>query len=401
MRLAVARVLESRALVGVAAGERLPSVDATGSVSVARSSAAALPAGVSPEIDTRAAAGADLSWELDLFGRIARGIEAALADYDASVEDVRDVLVSLSAAVARNYIDARTLQERLAVTRDNVRAQEESLQLTRDRFAAGLTSALDVAQAESNLYDTQSRIPSLERALTAAFNRLAVLLAETPGALTAELQAGGAIPAPGASATTGIPADLVRQRPDVRRAERRLAAQTARIGIAAADLYPRFSLGGAFSFDAGTAGAATGFGWNILPGLRWNLFDRNRIRSRIDVEEARAAQALVDYERTLLNALEEVENAMVAYGREQDRRARLQQAVAASGRAVALVRTQYLAGLTDFQNVLDSQRTRFALGDQLADANGAVVQHLVRLYAALGGGWDAASTPGPGPAATP
>ena len=398
VRLAVARVLESRALVGVAAGERLPFVDATGGLSVARGSTATLPAGVNPEIDTLASVGVDLSWEFDLFGRISRSIEAALADYNASVEDVRDVLVSLSAAVALNYIDARTLQERLVVTRDNVRAQEESLQLTRDRFAAGLTSELDVAQAESNLYDTESRIPALERALTAAFNRLAILLAEPPGALTGDLQAGGAIPAPRESATIGIPADLVRQRPDVRRAERRLAAQTARIGVATADLYPRFSLGGSFSFDAGNIGDATGFGWSILPGLRWNLFDRARIRSRIDVEEARATQSLVDYERTMLNALEEVEDAMVAYGREQERRARLRRAVAASERAVALVRTQYLAGLTDFQNVLDSQRTLFALGDQLEDANGAVVQHLVRLYSALGGGWDVASTPGLGPA---
>ena len=399
VRLAVARVLESRAIVGVAAGESLPFVDTTGGVSVARGSAATLPFGVNPEIDTLTSVGVDLSWELDLFGRIARSIEAALADYDTSVEDVGDVLVSLSAAVALNYIDARTLQERLVVTRDNVRAQEESLQLTRDRFAAGLTSELDVAQAESNLYDTESRIPALERALTAAFNRLAILLAEPPGALTGDLRAGGAIPAPRESATVGIPADLVRQRPDLRRAERRLAAQTARIGVAAADLYPRFSLGGSFSFDAGNIGDATGFGWSILPGLRWNLFDRARIRSRINVEEARATQALVDYERTMLDALEEVEDAMVAYGREQERRAWLRQAVAASERAVALVRTQYLAGLTDFQNVLDSQRTLFALSDQLADANGAVVQHLVRLYSALGGGWDVASTPGPGPAA--
>ena len=397
VRLAVARVVESRATVEVAAGERLPFVDATAGASVGRASAATLPPGADAGVDAVASAGANLSWEIDLFGRITRSIEAALADYDASVEDVRDVLVSLSAAVALNYIDARTLQERLAVTRDNIRAQEESLQLTRDRFDAGLTSALDVAQAESNLYDTQSRVPQLERALAAALNRIAILLAEPPGALTAELEAGGPIPAPDASATVGIPADLVRQRPDVRRAERRLAAQTARIGVATADLYPRFSLGGDFSFDGGNVGAATGFGWNILPGLRWNLFDRSRIRSRIDVEEARAAQALVDYERTMLDALEEVENAMVAYGREQERRGRLEQAVDASRRAVGLVRTQYLTGLTDFQNVLDSQRTLFALGDQLADANGAVVQHLVRLYSALGGGWDVDSVPAAAP----
>ena len=393
VRLAVARVLESRAAAGVVAGDRLPVIDATPGASLSRTSDATLPAGVAPAIDTLASARADLSWEIDLFGRIARSIEAALADYDAAVEDVRDVLVSLSAEVALSYIDARTLQERLRVTRDNVRLQQESLQLTRDRFNAGLTSQLDVAQAESNLYDTQSRIPSLERGLTAAFNRIAILLAEAPGAVTADLRADRAIPAPRDSATVGIPADLVRQRPDVRRAERQLAAQTARIGVATADLYPSFSLGGNFSFDAGNVGATTGFGWSILPGLRWNLFDRGRIRSRIDVEEARAAQALVDYERTMLNAPEEVENAMVAYGREQERRLRLQQAVGASQRAVDLVRTQYLAGLTDFQNVLDSQRTLYTLGDQLADADGAVVQHLVRLYSALGGGWDLQPTP--------
>lgn len=393
VRLAVARVLESRAALAVVAGERLPFVDATAGGSLGRGSAATLPAGVDTGFDALASVGADASWEIDLFGRIARGIEAALADYDASVEDIRDVLVSLSAAVALNYVDARTLQERLVVTRENIRAQEGSLQLTRDRFEAGLTSALDVAQAEANLYDTQSRIPALERALAAAFNRIAILLAEAPGALTAELAAGGAIPAPHAAATVGIPADLVRQRPDVRGAERRLAAQTARIGVATADLYPRLALGGNFSFDAGNLGAPTGFGWNILPGLRWNLFDRDRIRSRIDVEEARATQALLDYERTMLNALEEVENAMVAYGREQERRARLQQALDASRRAVELVRTQYLAGLTDFQNVLDSQRTLYALGDQLADATGAVVQHLVQLYSALGGGWDLTLAP--------
>ncbi len=395
VRRAVARVRESRAAVAVVAGGRLPVIDAAPGVSVSRASPAALPAGFDPAVTVSATAGAALSWEPDVFGRVGRGVEAAIADYDAAVEDVRDVLVSLSAEVALRYVDARTTQERLAVARDNLRAQEESLRLTRDRFDAGLTSALDVAQAETNLYDTRSRIPPLERALASAFNRLAILLAEAPGALAGELRDGGPIPAPRAPAAVGIPADLVRQRPDVRRAERRLAAQTARIGVAAADLYPRFSLGGAFSFDVADVGERTGFGWNLLPGLRWNLFDRDRIHRRIDVEEERAAQALADYERTMLAALEDVENAMVAYGREQERRVRLQDAVAAAQRAVDLVRTQYVAGLTDFQNVLDSQRSLFNLGDQLADANGAVVGHLVTLYRALGGGWDVADAPAP------
>ena len=400
VRRAVARVRESRAAVAVVAGGRLPVIDAAPGVTVSRASPATLPPGFDSAVTASATAGAALSWEPDVFGRVSRGVEAALADHDAAVEDVRDVLVSLSAEVALRYVDARTTQERLAVAHDNLRSQEESLRLTRDRFEAGLTSALDVAQAETNLYDTRSRIPPLERALASAFNRLAILLAEAPGALAGELRDGGPIPAPRAPAAVGIPADIVRQRPDVRRAERRLAAQTARIGVAAADLYPRFSLGGAFSFDVGNVGDRTGFGWNVLPGLRWNLFDRDRIHRRIDVEEERAAQALADYERTMLAALEDVENAMVAYGREQERRVRLQEAVAAAQRAVDLVRTQYVAGLTDFQNVLDSQRSLFNLGDQLADANGAVVGHLVTLYRALGGGWDVTDPPGP-PAGDP
>ena len=404
VRRAVARVRESRAAVAVVAGGRLPVIDAVPGVSVSRASPATLPPGFDSAVTASATVGAALSWEPDVFGRVSRGVEAAIADYDAAVEDVRDVLVSLSAEVALSYVDARTTQERLAVAHDNLRSQEESLRLTRDRFEAGLTSALDVAQAETNLYDTRSRIPPLERALASAFNRLAILLAEAPGALAGELRDGGPIPAPRATGAVGIPADIVRQRPDVRRAERRLAAQTARIGVAAADLYPRFSLGGAFSFDVGNVGDRAGFGWNVLPGLRWNLFDRDRIHRRIDVEEERAAQALADYERTMLAALEDVENAMVAYGREQERRVRLQEAVAAAQRAVDLVRTQYVAGLTDFQNVLDSQRSLFNLGDQLADANGAVVGHLVTLYRALGGGWDVTDPPGPpagDPAAVP
>ena len=404
VRRAVARVRESRAAVQVVAGDRLPVVDAAPRVSVSRASAASAPAGAEPAVSTLLSAGAQVSWEPDVFGRISRGVEAALADYDASVEDFRDVLVSLSADVALHYIDVRTTQERLAVAHDNVRSQEESLRLTRDRFDAGLTSALDVAQAEANLYDTRSRIPPLELNLTAALNRLAILLAEAPGALGNQLRTGGAIPAPRESVTVGIPADLVRQRPDIRRAERNLAAQTARIGAATADLYPRFSLGGNFSFDAGNIGDPTGFGWNILPGLRWNLFDRDRIHSRIDVQEARTSAALADYEQAMLAGLEDVENAMVAYGREQERRVRLRDAVGAAQRAVDLVRTQYLAGLTDFQNVLDSQRTLFSLSDRLADVNGAVVRHLVDLYRALGGGWDLAServlTPLPRPAPT-
>ena len=385
---AMARIQESRAVVGIASGDRQPIVDVSASGSLDRVSEAASPGNSDPDTTVFLSVGVDASWEIDVFGRISRTIESAVAGYESTIEDYRDVLVSLLAEVAVNYIELRALQARIAFAMANIEAQQESLQLTRDRFAAGLTSALDVAQAESNLHDTEARIPPLEEAQTFALNRLAILLAVPPGALNAELLVDAPIPVPGDSVTVGIPADLLRQRPDIRRAERVLASQTALIGAATADLYPRFSLSGFFSFDVGSIGETTGVGWNLLPGVRWNLFDRERIHERIRVEESLTEQAFLAYEQTVLRAFEEVENAMIAYARQQDRRARLLEAVDASERAVGLVRTQYLSGLTNFQNVLDSQRTLFQLEDQLAESEGITVQNLIRLYRALGGGWE-------------
>ena len=390
LKQAVARVREARAFVGVARGDRMPAVDALAEGNVGKTSDASVPQAPEGGFQTAGlfSTGVDASWEIDVFGRLARNIEAAEAGYEASVEDYRDVLVSLLAEVALAYVDVRSLQQRLDFARSNVTSQRESLQLTRDRFNAGLTSALDVAQAESNLGDTEATIPQLEQALGFALNRLAVLLATTPGALDDELSRAGSIPEPPAAVGVGIPAELVRQRPDVRGAERLLASQTARIGVATADLYPRFSLFGFFSFDAGNVGDSTGVGWSLVPGVRFNLFDRERIRSRVRVEEARAEQTFLAYEQTVLRALEDVENAMIAYAKERERRERLVEAVDATERSVELVRTQYLSGLTNFQNVLDSQRSLFRLQDQLATSEGLQIQNLIVLYRALGGGWD-------------
>ncbi len=387
--LALARIQEARALYGVATGDRMPVIDTSGNAGVARQNEAGLPPEIGVQTNALLTVGIDASWEIDVFGRIARNIESALASYEASVETYRDVLVSLFAEVAFNYVDVRALQDRIEYAMENIVAQEASLQLTRDRFAAGLTSGLDVAQAESNLADTRARVPPLEQQLDFSLNRLAILLAVPPGALDTELRNDADIPMPPDEVTRGIPADLMRQRPDIRRAERILAAQTAQIGVATADLYPTFSLTGLFTFGLVSGdGNTTGFGWNILPGFRWNLFDRERIHNSIRAIEAVTDQAYVSYEQTVLAALEDVENSMVAYAREQQRRMQLREAVEASQRAVDLVRTQYLSGLTNFQNVLDSQRTLFQLQDQLAQSEGVVVQNLVLLYRALGGGWE-------------
>jgi NodT family efflux transporter outer membrane factor (OMF) lipoprotein len=335
--------------------------------------------------------GAGARWEIDAFGRLRRNIEAAEARFEATIEDYRDVQVSVYAAVAGSYLNVRALQARVDYARQNADAQRESLELTRDRYEAGLTSALDVAQAEQNLAQTESTIPQLDQALVASKNRLAVLLGLEAGALEDEMQAGrGELPEVPRGIIAGVPADLVRRRPDIRRAERFLAAQTADIGVATADLYPTFSIDGFIETVAGTAGDLSdgdSVGWSILPGFRWDVFAGGSIRANIRAAEARARQALISYQGTVLIALEEVNNGLVAYDRELVRRDRLREAVDASQRAVDLVRTQYLSGLTNFQNLLDTQRSLFRQQDDLADSEGRVVQNLVFLNRALGGGW--------------
>ena len=397
LREARSRIREARAGLGVASGQRLPNVAATGFASRNKLSdhgplepLADLVGGLDPA--SLYSAGFDASWEIDVFGRIRRSVESASAGYQASIEDYRDVLVSLFAEVAINYVEVRTLQDRIAYALANAAAQRESVGLTGDLHQAGASSALDVAQAESNLAATEALIPSLEIGLSRALNRLAVLLGEAPGSLYQELADGGEIPSPPAEVATGLPVDLLRQRPDVRRAERQLAAQSARIGVATSDLYPRFSLSGFFALEARSLSDLTdGSSWGIVPAVRWNIFDRGRIRSAIEVEEARAEQAVVRYERAVLRALEEVENALVAYSLEQRRRERLGAAVAATERTVELVRIQYRSGLTDFQNVLDAQRSLFQQQDQLAASDGQVSRNLIALYKALGGGWHPAA----------
>jgi len=388
LQVAYFRILEARAIRGIAVGDRYPQVDVSAEASTADPSESAT--GLTERADTYAF-GAGLAWEIDLFGRIRRSVEAATAQYDASVEDYRDVLVTLLGDVAFNYLQVRTLQARLVFARSNIDAQRESLALTQARFDAGLTSALDVAQAESNLGRSEAEVPALEALLEASLNRVEVLTGRSPGALHDRLAVVQPIPAPPEVVTLGLPANLLRQRPDVRQAERELAAQTARIGVATADLYPRLSLTGFFASDAGDLGdLATGrsLTWGIGIPLRWNVFSGGRVQNQIQAERARADQAFKRYEQAVLRALEEVQSALAAYTKEKMRAQQLGVATDATQRAVDLVRTQYVSGLTNFQNVLDTQRTLFQLQQQLADSEGQQVQNLVALYRALGGGWD-------------
>jgi len=393
LEAALWRVEEARALRGVVAGVQMPQVALDGSSVRQQPSDNGLQpppeGGFDPATLHDYAVGA--SWEIDLFGRVRRSVEAADASLEATAEAYRDVLVSVLSEVALGYVNVRSTQERLRLANANVEAQRETLQLTQNRFDAGLVSALDVAQAQSNLANTESLIPTLSDLLERALNRMAVLLGEPPGAVHAELAEPAPVPEEPENLTVGLPVDLLRQRPDVRRAERELAAQTARVGVATADLYPSFSLSGFLglqSTDGGDLLSSSSLTWGVGLPIRWNLFSGGRVRSQIRAEEARTEQALLAYEQTVLAALEEVENAMVAYEQESIRRERLREAVAATERSLELVLTQYRAGLADFQNVLDTQRSLLVRQDDLAVSEGRVVMNLVGLYRALGGGWD-------------
>lgn len=390
LKEARARIREARARRGISQAGRFPTIDTSVS---ARRSRASEETGMGQRRDLYAV-GFDATWELDLFGGVSRSVEAAEADMQASREDLRDVLVSLLAEVALNYVEARTYQARLAVAEANLEAQRETYQLTRWRRQAGLGDELAVQQAKYNLEDTRSQIPTLCSGLEQGKNRLAMLLGEQPGTVHAELAERMPIPITPLEVAVGVPADVLRRRPDVRQAERELAAQTAQVGVATADLYPKLSLLGSIGLEALSRDRLFRYAnrtHSIGPSATWRIFAAGAIRSNIEVQSALQEQALIRYEATLLTALEEVENAIVAYADEQVRRQSLLDATRAAQLAVDLVREQYAAGLIDFQTVLDSQRSLLSFQDQLATSNGKVTSNLISLYKSLGGGWTSLS----------
>jgi multidrug efflux system outer membrane protein len=278
-----------------------------------------------------------------------------------------------------------------AVALANLKAQQETLDLTQVRFQAGLASDLDVAQAEAQVNTTAAQIPVLESSLKQAAYRLDVLLGLQPGGLWTELSNDAPIPALPPEVLVGLPSDLLRRRPDIRRAERQLAAATAEIGVATADLFPKFSLTGAFGLQSISASDwFTGHSraWSIGPTIAWPLFDAGKIRANIEVRNAQQEQALRQYEKAILTALEDVENSLVNYAQEQVRYRSLGEAVAANRRAVQTATELYNQGLVDFLNVLETQRSLYSSESDLAQSKAAMTSNLVSLYKALGGGWE-------------
>jgi len=386
LKKARARVREARARRGVARADLFPTLDSTASATWNRSNK---DTGAGKTNDLYVAS-FDAGWELDIFGGVRRSVEAVEADLQVSQEDLRDVLVSLLAEVALNYIEVRTFQTRLTLAEANLEAQSETYQLTLWRYEAGLSDELSVQQARYNLENTRSQIPTLRTGLEEAINRIAVLLGEQPGKIHEELQRQAPIPVTSLKVAVGVPADLLRRRPDLRRAERQLAAQTARVGVAMADFYPKFTLSGSIGLEALSLSSFSSSGtWTLSGGPRisWAIFKAGAIRQNIEVQSALQEQYLIAYEAAVLGALEEVENALVAYGEEQQRKESLSEATKAAQSAVELAQHKFQAGLTDFSNVLDAQRSLLSLQDQLAQSEGVITSNLVRLYKALGGGW--------------
>jgi NodT family efflux transporter outer membrane factor (OMF) lipoprotein len=386
LKIAVERVNEARKRLGYTVGEQLPKMDANGSITRKRGSDNST--GLSGT-ETFIRPGVEASWELDLFGRIGRSVEAATADFQAVKEDRTDVMITLFAEVARVYLGLRTFQARLAAARGDMDSRKQILSLTRSRLKHGMATELEVAQAQRELALSEAEMPLLRIEIVRAVNTLGILLNCSKGGLD-WLKEARPIPLPPCKAMVGVPVNLLRQRPDIRRAERRLAARTARIGVATADLYPAFFLSGALgleSMDAGDLVAGSSRFFSLGPSVRWHLFDRRRIRERIGIEESLTRQAMLEYEKRVLNALNEVENSLTAYVELRIRLEALDRSVQASQKSLELAVELYKQGLKGFENVLDAQQAVFIIENRLAIARGKSAVNFVGLYKALGGGW--------------
>ncbi len=340
--------------------------------------------------------GLDATWELDIFGGVRRGIEAADANWLASIENRRDVLVTLMAEVALNYVQLRGLQQELVIAQDNLSTQLQTADLTRRLLGGGLASTLDVANANAQVASIQSQIPTLKTSLRQTIYNLSVLLGREPAALVDELTPVGAIPGTPPVVPVGLPSDLLRRRADIRMAEARIHAATAQIGVATADLFPRFSLTGSFGYQSNQLGSLLNSGnniWSIGPGASWNIFSSGKIQSNIELQKAMQEESMLSYQKTVLTALQEVENVLVAYEQEQQRYQALAVAVEENQKAVNIAMQLYQQGLTPFLDVLTAQRSLYASQDALVRSAQTITTNLISLYKALGGGWEQEPVP--------
>jgi outer membrane protein, multidrug efflux system len=402
LKLAAARVEEARALRGIEKSALYPSLAAGASVTRQRQRVPAVtstgPSAFRALELNNFQIGFDSSWELDVFGRIRNEVKAATNDVRAAEEDRRDVLVILLGDLATTYADLRGFQLRLQIAERNIQSQTDTVALTQARARAGLATDLDVERAIAQQETTSAVVPSLQAAIASSIYRLSVLLGSEPGALRTELEASAPVPPVPPDVPVGLPSDLLKRRPDVRRAEVEIAAAAARVKGAKAEYFPRFTL-------LGTAGRqatqlhdlslSVGNFFSVGPAITLPLFTGGRIRSNIALQNARLTQAQLRYRSAVLGALQETEDALVNYSFEQERRVHLQDAVARNQTAVQLSRERYRSGLADFLTVLDAERQLYNSEDLLAQSHIAVTTNLIALYKALGGGWEVAAPGAP------
>lgn len=389
LRIAEANLRQARELLVEARFELYPIVPARAGYAHERLSEFSARGG-SRDIDVFSG-GFDATWELDFFGRVRRSIESRDATLGAFEATRQDVLVSVASEVARNYFELRGNQGRLAVARNNAANQQDTYNLTVSLLDGGRGTELDTSRAKSQLETTLASIPALELAVEQAIYRLGVLTGQPPATLMSELSVAAPLPMPTEQISIGSPADLVRRRPDVRAAERNLAASTAAIGVNTADLYPRITLNGSLGFESGSYGSGLTGGvdtFSIGPRLTWAAFDMGRVKARIRASEAQAEADLANFELTVLQALEEIDGSLLAYGKERSRRTHLVAAEEASRQAATLARQRFEDGVTDFLTVLDAERRTLETQDELAESDTRVATLLVAVYKALGGGWE-------------
>jgi multidrug efflux system outer membrane protein len=382
IQLATARLREARFSRDVTAGGLWPSVNSSAGYQRTRQGSAGE--------QNLFQAGLDAVWEMDVFGGIRRNVESAEANILAAQEGLHDVQVSLAAEVALNYVQLRGNQQQIRIARDNLKAQRHTADITRQRFNAGFVSGLDVANADAQVASTESTIPVLETFARQAIYALSVLLARPPAELLNELAATGPLPVTPPEVPAGLPSDLLRRRPDIRQAEAQLHAATAQIGVAVADLFPKFSLTGSLNWQADRlSGLNNGAArwWSLGPSVNWPVFQGGSLEANVRVQEALRDQAYLTYRKIVLTALQDVENALIAYAKEWEHRKSLNDAVVANRKAVQLATQLYTEGQTDFLNVLQSQRALYLSETAFVQSDSSLGQNLIALYKALGGGW--------------
>jgi len=387
MQSAQAKVRQARALLGVSEAVYYPTLDAKGSATRGRHMSNSRGGQGTENLYST---GFDAKWEIDIFGGNRRNVEAASADLQTSELNLENVWVTLASEIASSYIALRGYQQQLLVAQNNLKAQEATLEILESRYKSGLTNKLDVQQARYNMERTRSTLPPLRVSIEASLNTLAVLVGKVPGDLQENLKEMKDIPNLPVKSINSIPADVIRQRPDVRQAERKLAAETARIGVAKSDLYPKFFINGSIGLEAlhtenffNNTNRYNYFG----PGFSWNLFSAGAVRNRTKAQTAVADAARADYNNVLLSAVKEVRDSLISHSQEQLRFDALDDAVEAAELAEQIAQDQYKNGLTNFNNVLDAQRSLFELQARLTESKAKITGNMVRVYKALGGGW--------------